>query len=150
MIAMTPILRLSFVFCCWLTTMDLFGHQYSMSTATVEDNPRTKRSEIAVQVFNHDFDPVVKILCKNQMKTSGSPRCNEDFALESYVSKKILWLRHGKQVKLNWVGAQRGVQETVMFLEAPFLFDKSRDTLKHELLKDVYPKQKNRVSFRKP
>ncbi|SMF26437.1 DUF6702 family protein [Pseudobacteriovorax antillogorgiicola] len=131
------------VLCFWLSPA--LGHRYAMSQGMVEHNKSTKSLELSIQLFNHDLDQVFPKICQRY----GYSPCSHEEALLSYTRDGFKVLKAGKILPWRWVGVSREIHHTYIFLELIGHEKKPENiTFEHNLLKDFFPRQANRVVWR--
>ena len=125
------------------------AHQYSMSLAIVQPNAKTEKVEVIIQLFNHDLEPALSRLCQQREDSWASPTCDTGQVLQSYTKKHFRVYDGHQQLSWRWVGVERKVHQSYIYLELAMQPHWGNWRFEHELLKDIYPSQLNRVDVRK-
>ena len=145
-------------FCSWMFTLllswaglyapKLSAHRYSMSLATVQANSLTGKIEVMIQLFNHDLDPFLTSLCEQEKASAVLQSCDAESLLQSYTRRRFRILDKAVTKRWQWVGVDRRVHHSYVFLELDLESGWRSWQYKHDLLTEFYPKQLNRVDLR--
>ena len=86
---------------------------------------------------------------KNQQKVSADQNDYENL-LRRYTNRHFSLVKYQTPLKINWIGIEAGINETVIYQEIPGLKSLNQLTITNQMLIDFFPAQLNRVNYSMP
>lgn len=123
------------------------AHQQKIAITTVAINPRTAMIEVIHQVPVHDAEHALSFRGVRLPDIVGSAKSREDFA--RYVTTRFLLEVDGKEVALQYVGAEISGGSLMVYQEAPAPAGGGEALVRvnSQILTDVWARQENRVNL---
>ena len=129
---------------CVLTT-PLHAHQQKSGVTTVSHNPRTHNLEVVHRLYIHDAEHAVKTLFNSDVDILKEPTTQSAFA--QYVTERFGMYTSSKVLPLVLVGYEVDGQFFYVYQETPMPTELDELDIRHEVLVDVWPKQRNLVNL---
>lgn len=121
------------------------AHTYYEGLTDIKVNISERRVEIVHRFTTHDLEI---FLSKNLNKsiTADAPRYSG--YLEQYINQSFTLKKEESILKLEWVGIENGISETIIYQVVSGLTDLSGVEVKNKILTGFYPKQVNRINYK--
>ncbi len=127
--------------------LPLSAHTFFEGLTEISYNARTDSTEIIQRYTTHDFE--VLLAEKNQQKVSADQNDYENL-LRRYTNRHFSLVKYQTPLKINWIGIEAGINETVIYQEIPGLKSLNQLTITNQMLIDFFPAQLNRVNYSMP
>lgn len=125
----------------------LGAHTFFEGLTEISYNERTNSMEIIHHYTTHDFE--VLLAEKYQQKVSADQN-NYEALLRRYTNQHFSMVKDKVPLKINWVGIEAGINETVIYQEIPGLKSLNLIAITNQMLTDFFPAQINRVNYAMP
>lgn len=124
----------------------VFAHQKKAAISTVLFNSRTQNLEVMHRFDLHDAEHAVKLIFGKSADIIGSEKTQQTFA--EYVAERFAMYDETQQaLPLNSIGYELEGKFFWVYQETRMTKDITSLIVKHEALRDLWPKQVNTVNF---
>jgi len=136
-----------FTFHFSLFTAPVSAHRFHTSLTRIDYNSEEKLFEISIQLFTHDFVPVLEQKSGKRIdleKTFGVDK----FILEYLNENFVLTGKKGEKKNLKWIGKELDVDSVQIYLETSSNENLENYKLKNTIFFESFPEQTNLVVCR--
>jgi len=120
------------------------AHTYYEGLTDISVNRSKQRTEIIHRLTTHDIE--VLLSEKFNQRISADQSSYEQF-VRQYVEQHFSLITNKKNIPLEWVGIENGVNETVVYQTKEKLIDLLGIQVKNTLLTELFSEQVNRTNY---
>ncbi len=123
------------------------AHRFHTSLTRIDYNSEQKLFEISIQLFAHDFVPILEGKSGKRIDLEKTPDVDK-FILKYLNDNFVLTDKKGEKKNLKWVGKESDVDSIRVYLEATTAENLEGYKLKNTIFFESFPEQTNLVICR--
>jgi len=122
-------------------------HRFHTSLTRIDYNSEQKLFEISIQLFTHDFVPILEGKSGKRIDLEKTPDVDK-FILEYLNENFVLTDKKGEEKNLKWVGKELDIDSIQIYLETSSTENLENYKLKNTIFFESFPEQTNLVVCR--
>jgi len=129
----------------YLVVAPATAHTFFVGNSEILANEHTNSIEVIHRFTSHDLEALLSDRHQVRIYADSAQYLK---LVELYVAKNFALIgANGRPLTLNFVGIEAGINDTYIYQEVPNSAVLEGVEIKHRLLTDYFPNQKNRVNF---
>jgi len=120
------------------------AHTYYQGITDISINKSEQRIEIVHRFTTHDLEI---LLSEKYNKKITADLADYSKYLKKYIQNSFELKKRRSLLKLEWIGIENGINETIIYQTVLGLNDLSKIIVNNYILTDFYPEQVNRVNY---